>query len=157
MTPTEVGQHFEPFEGTNQYGQQAVVPGGSWWLLFFYPYAFTGICSSELRALRDLRPRFDALGCRIAAISCDAMFSLRVFADTESFGCNLITDHWPHGEISRRFGVFDEQKGCAVRGSFILDPEGDVRWRMVHGIGEGRDVQAHLAAMTALAEGREPE
>ncbi|WP_460767605.1 redoxin domain-containing protein [Mariniluteicoccus flavus] len=141
---------IEPFEGTNQYGQQTAIPGDSWWLLFFYPYAFTGICSSELRALRDLRPQFEELGCRIAAISCDAMFSLRVFADTESFGCNLITDHWPHGEIARRFGVFDEQTGAAVRGSFLIDPSGTVRWTTVNNVGTGRDIPDHLDQMKRL-------
>lgn len=150
MTPG-VGTQVEPFDGVNQYGQAVALPGGSWWLLFFYPYAFTGICSSELRKLRDLRPQFGDLGCKIAAISCDTMFALRVFADRENFGCHLITDHWPHGEISRRFGVFDEEKGCSVRGSFILDPRGVVRWTTINEPGEGRDVPSHLAAMQRLA------
>lgn len=138
------GDTIAPFEATNQYGQLTAIPGDSWWLLFFYPYAFTGICSSELRTLRDLRPKFDELGVRIAAISCDAMFSLRVFADTESFGCNLMSDHWPHGELSRRFGVFDEDKGAAVRGSFLVDPTGTIRWSVINDAAEARDVAGHL-------------
>ncbi|GAB3623804.1 peroxiredoxin [Mariniluteicoccus endophyticus] len=146
----EAGTRVEPFEGTNQYGQITAVPDGSWWLLFFYPYAFTGICSAELRALRDLRPQFDALGCRIAAISCDTTFSLRVFADAEGFGCNLVSDHWPHGAISQRFGVFDESKGASRRGSFLIDPDAVIRWTDYSEAGQGRDIAAHLQALRDL-------
>lgn len=150
MTVPEVGTEVGAFQAINQYGQEVTLGQDTWWLLFFYPYAFTGICSGELRTLRDHRTRFEDLGCKVAAVSCDTMFALRVFADTEGFGCNLISDHWPHGEISRRFGVFDEEKGCAIRGSFLLDPSGTVRWTTIHGMGDPRDIGGHLEALRGL-------
>ena len=58
------------------------------------------------------------------AVSCDAMFTLRAYADAERIGFDLLTDHWPHGAIAQAYGVFDEQAGCALRGTFVLDADG---------------------------------
>jgi peroxiredoxin len=75
------------------------------------------------------------------------MFALRVFADQEHFDFDLLSDHWPHGATASRYGVFDQELGCAMRGSFLLDANGVVRWKVVNQIGDARDVQAHLAAL----------
>ena len=75
------------------------------------------------------------------------MFTLRVYAETEDLPFDLLTDHWPHGAIARAYGVFDEEAGCALRGSFVLDPDGRVTWSVVNQIGEPRDIAAHLAAV----------
>lgn len=150
MTALAVGDRIEPFEGVNQFGQSAIIGAGGPWLVFFYPFAFTGVCSSELRALQEAQQRLAHAGCKLAAVSCDAMFSLRVFADDERFTFSLVSDHWPHGEIARKFGVFDERRGCALRGSFVLDADHTVRWRVVHDLGQPRDVTDHVAAVEEL-------
>jgi peroxiredoxin len=75
----------------------------------------------------------------VVAISCDAMFALRAYADTERIGFDLLSDHWPHGAIAKAYGVFDDQVGCALRGTFVLDAAGVISWQQVNGIGEGRD------------------
>lgn len=151
MTVLSVGDRVEPFKGLNQFGQSVAVGGSHPWLLFFYPFAFTGVCSSELRALEAKKRSFRSLGYRIAAISCDSMFALRVFADGERFTYDMISDHWPHGDIARRFGVFDEARGCALRGSFLLDRDGVIRWTTMQQLGTPRDVAAHLAAAQEFA------
>ena len=115
--------------------------------MVFYPWAFSDICTGELSSLREAAGEFEAAGVRIVAISCDAMFTLRAFADAEELPFDLLTDHWPHGEIARAYGVFDEEVGCALRGSFVLDPDGRVTWSVRHGIGDARDIAAHLAAV----------
>ena len=115
----------------------------------FYPWAFSGICRTELAAVRDDHDRFVAAGVRVLAVSCDAMFSLRAYADAERIGFDLLSDHWPHGVIARAYGVFDDEAGCALRGTFVLDPEGVISWRLVHGIGEPRDVADVLAQVAA--------
>ena len=56
----------------------------------------------------------------VVAVSCDAMFSLRGYADGERIGFDLLSHHWPHGQIAKAYGVFDDQAGCAVRGTFLL-------------------------------------
>lgn len=147
-----VGSGAPEFASRNQYGEPLGLAelAGAPALVVFYPYAFTGICTGELRAIQDLLPRFTEAGARVLAISCDSMFSLRVFAEQEGFGFDLVADHWPHGEIARAFGVFDERSGCALRGSFVLDADGVVRWSVVNAIGDARDMAAHVAAVAAL-------
>lgn len=154
MTVVAVGDRVEAFDGVNQFGQGVAVGSGSPWLIFFYPFAFTGICSSELRMLEDMRRPLRDLGVRLAAVSCDSMFALRVFSDAEHFSFDLVSDHWPHGEIANRFGVFDGQRGCALRGSFLLDRESTVRWRTIQDLGQPRDLPAHLNAARDLVAAR---
>lgn len=120
-------------------------------LLVFYPWAFSGICTSELGALRAGHDDLAAAGVRVLAVSCDAMFTLRAFAEAEDLPFDLLSDHWPHGAITREYGVFDDEAGCALRGTFLLDRSGTVTWRVVNGIGEPRDIVEHLS--TALAAG----
>jgi mycoredoxin-dependent peroxiredoxin len=124
-------------------------PGDGLVLLVFYPWAFSGICTGELAALRDGHAELAAAGVRVLAVSCDAMFTLRAFAEAEDLPFDLLSDHWPHGAIAREYGVFDDQAGCALRGSFLLDRSGTVTWQVLNGIGEPRDIVEHL--QTALA------
>lgn len=118
-------------------------------LLVFYPWAFSGICTGELEALRDGHADLAAAGVRVLAVSCDAMFTLRAFAEAEGLPFDLLSDHWPHGAIAREYGVFDDEAGCALRGSFLLDRSGTITWRVLNGIGEPRDIVEHL--QTALS------
>ena len=120
-------------------------------LLVFYPWAFSGICTSELGALRAGHADLAAAGVRVLAVSCDAMFTLRAFAEAEDLPFDLLSDHWPHGAIAREYGVFDDEAGCALRGSFLLDGSSTITWQVLNGIGEPRDIVDHLR--TALAVG----
>lgn len=150
MSVPTLGQRVGTVEATNQHGQQVRLGAGDWSLLFFYPYAFTGICTGELRQLQADRQAYAAAGCRIAGVSCDSMFALRVFAEADGLEFDLLADHWPHGALAERFGVFDAERGCALRGSFLLDGDGVLRWSVVNPIGEGRDLAAQLAAVREL-------
>jgi mycoredoxin-dependent peroxiredoxin len=116
-------------------------------VLVFYPWAFSSICTGELTDLRAAAGDFEAADARVVAISCDAMFTLRAYAEAEDLPFDLLTDHWPHGAIARAYGIFDEQAGCSLRGSFVLDADGRITWRVVNQIGEARDIAAHLAAV----------
>jgi peroxiredoxin len=146
-----IGAPAPDFSSRNQYGQTVSLSDlrGAPTVLVFYPWAFSSICTGELRDLRERWQRFDDLGARVVAISCDAMFTLRAYGDAEGLSFDLLTDHWPHGGIARAYGVFDEVAGCALRGSFLLDADGVVRWSVVNGIGEARDLEEHLAALSA--------
>ncbi len=146
-----VGRPAPDFTARNQHGQQ-VSRGdllGAPALLLFYPWAFSGICTSELCDLRDDLAQFRALDARVLAISCDPMFTLRAYSEAESLSFDLLADHWPHGRIARDYGVFDEEWGVARRGSFVLDAEGTITWSVLSGIGEARDVAEHLQALAA--------
>ncbi|GAA1353177.1 peroxiredoxin [Streptomyces beijiangensis] len=119
-------------------------------VLLFYPFAFTGVCTGELCALRDELPKFVNDDVQLLAVSNDSIHTLRVFAEQEGFEYPLLSDFWPHGEVSRAYGVFDEAKGCAVRGTFIIDKEGVVRWSVVNGLPDARDLNEYIKALDAL-------
>jgi mycoredoxin-dependent peroxiredoxin len=119
-------------------------------VIIFYPWAFSSICRDELAAVRDDHGSFLALSARVLAVSCDAMFALRAYADIERIGFDLLSDHWPHGAIARAYGVFDEDAGCARRGTFVLDSAGVIKWQQVNQINEPREITAMLSATATL-------
>ncbi|NSC21527.1 peroxiredoxin [Streptomyces albus subsp. chlorinus] len=119
-------------------------------VLLFYPFAFTGVCTGELCALRDELPKFVNDDVQLLAVSNDSPFALRVFAEQEGLEYPLLSDFWPHGAASRAYEVFDEEKGCAVRGTFIIDKEGVVRWTVVNGLPDARDLNDYVKALETL-------
>jgi mycoredoxin-dependent peroxiredoxin len=118
-------------------------------VLVFFPFAFTAVCTGELRALREQLPTLTGDDTEILGLSCDPMYALRVFAEQEQLAYPLLSDFWPHGAVARAYGVFDHDRGCALRGTFVVDRAGTVRWRVVNAIPDARDVEA---LVTALAE-----
>lgn len=116
----------------------------------FVPFAFTGICTGELCELRDSIGDFDAAGVRLLVVSCDPTPSQRAWAEQEGFGFDLLSDFWPHGDAARAFGVFDAAKGRALRGSFLIDDAGVVRWTVVNPAGRPRDLAGYREALAAL-------
>ena len=118
--------------------------------LVFFPFAFSGTCSAELCELRDNLTAFDEAGVRLLGISCDPSPALRAWSEQEGFGFDLLSDFWPHGEVSRSYGVFLPGPGMSSRGSFLVDADGVVRWSLVHGPGEARALDAYRTALAAL-------
>ncbi|MCC2333548.1 peroxiredoxin [Cellulomonas wangsupingiae] len=119
--------------------------------LVFVPFAFSGTCTSELCELRDNIAAFDQAGVRLLAVSCDPMFALRAWGEQEGYTFDLLSDFWPHGAAARAYGVFDEATGHAVRGSFLVDADGVLRWSVVHPRGQARPLSAYREALAALA------
>jgi peroxiredoxin len=137
----------------NQHGQTVSRADllGSRALLVFYPYAFSGICSTELAALQAAMPEFSRAGVRLVAISVDTIYALRTFGDQLGLEFDLLSDFWPHGEVAKSYSVFDSDRGCAIRGSFLLDATGSITWSVRNEIGQARDVQEALASARSLA------
>ncbi|HSE08287.1 MAG TPA: peroxiredoxin [Nocardioidaceae bacterium] len=119
-------------------------------VLVFYPFAFSGVCTGELHELREHAGRFDEAGAELLAISCDPMFTLRVFADQDGLKFPLLSDFWPHGEVASAYGVFDAEHGCPTRSTFVVDKQGAVRWSVHNPMGEARDVADYLGQLEAL-------
>jgi peroxiredoxin len=119
-------------------------------VLVFVPFAFSGICTGELCELRDNIAELDAAGVRLLAVSCDAMYSLRAWKEQEGYPFDLLSDFWPHGEIARAYGVFDDERGLAIRGSFLIDSGGVLRWALVNPRTQARDLGAYRAALALL-------
>lgn len=120
-------------------------------VIVFVPFAFSVTCTGELCELRDNIAEFEQAGVHVLVVSCDPRHSLRAWAAHEGFGFDLLSDFWPHGEVARAYGVFDESKGLAVRGSFLLDAEGVLRWSVVNPPGRARDFAAYRQALADLA------
>jgi peroxiredoxin len=119
-------------------------------VVLFYPFAFTGVCTGELCEVRDRLPQFSDRDTQVLAVSNDSIHTLRVFAEQEDLEYPLLSDFWPHGDVSRAYGVFDADKGCAVRGTFIIDKEGVVRWTVVNALPDARDLNEYVAALDTL-------
>jgi peroxiredoxin len=119
-------------------------------VLLFYPFAFTGVCTGELCELRDNLPQFTDRDTQILAVSNDSMHTLRVFGEQEGLEYPLLSDFWPHGNVSRAYGVFDEEKGFANRGTFVIDKEGVVRWTVHNAVMDARDLSEYVKALDTL-------
>jgi len=119
--------------------------------IFFYPYAFSGVCTGEMAGIRDRLAEFLTFDTEVLAISCDPMFALRAFADQDGLNFPLLSDFWPHGQVARAYDVFDDATGAARRSSYVIDKEGLVRWAVHNAMPEGRDLNEHLAQLTAVA------
>jgi peroxiredoxin len=117
-------------------------------LLVFYPFAFSGICTGELCQLRDDFAAFE--GVQVVGVSVDTPFSLKKWAEQESYQFPLLSDFWPHGEVAKAYGVFNEKAGMANRGTFLIDKDGVVRFAEVNQPGEARDQEAWKKAIASL-------
>jgi peroxiredoxin (alkyl hydroperoxide reductase subunit C) len=149
----QVGDRAPDFELLDQRGcpvrlSEAVADKHA--LLVFFPFAFSGICTGELLEIQLNIDRFVNDKATVFGISCDARESLRYWAAHEGYRFPLLSDFWPHGEVSRRYGVFEETSGMAVRGTFLVGPDQTVRWSLVHGPGQPRDIGDLHAAVSQL-------
>ena len=109
-------------------------------LLVFYPFAFSSICTGELLEVQLNIDEFSNDRVQVYGVSCDPGHALKAWAAREGYRFPLLSDFWPHGEAARAWGVFDEGSGMAVRGTFLVSPEQEVVWSLVHGPGEGREI-----------------
>ena len=141
------------FELVNQHGQKISLSsfqGKKNVVVIFYPFAFSGICTGELCALRDDLSAFQNEKVELISISCDPMYANKVFAEQEGYKFQVLSDFWPHGDIAKAYGVFDENRGCATRGSFIIGTDGKIKWMVVNGLGEARNIAEYKVALSAL-------
>ena len=133
-------QHGEPIRLSDFRGSKSVV-------VVFYPFAFSGICTSELCEIRDDLGRFQNDSVQVLALSCDSVQTLRAYAERDGYDFPLLSDFWPHGAVAQAYGVFNDKVGVATRGSFLIDADGVVRWSVVNEIGEARDLAGYHAAL----------
>ena len=131
---------------------------GRWLVLVFYPRDFSLVCPTELIGLSQRFDEFAGCGCELLGISCDSVESHERWIATPRQrgglgGLNfpLATDH--DAAAARSYGVFHEGQGVAVRGLFIIDPDGLVQYQVVHNLSVGRRSQEILRVLTALQSG----
>jgi peroxiredoxin len=119
--------------------------------ILFYPYAFSGVCTGEMSGIRDRLDEFMTFDTEVLGVSCDPMFALRAFADQDGLNFPLLSDFWPHGEVTRSYDVLDEERGCPRRSSYVVDRDGTVRWAVHNTTSQARDLDEHLRQLQALA------
>lgn len=127
---------------------------GKWLVMFFYPLDFTAVCPTEITAFRDVYETFKELDVDILAVSVDSVHShLAWTRDIGELPFPLGSDITK--KVSQDYGVLLEEKGIALRGLFIIDPEGTVRYQLVHDLGIGRSVDETLRVLAALQTGEQ--
>ena len=146
-------------ESINRFGKVSLeenIKNKKWTVLYFYPLDFTFVCPTEIREFDNLYPEFKKLNAEVIACSTDSVFSHLAWQDRQDLGR---LNH-PHASdnnhiISKSYGVYDEEKGVAWRGTFIIDPDGILKAAHVnHGEG-GRNVQEILRTLQVFIQERE--
>jgi mycoredoxin-dependent peroxiredoxin len=125
----EVGQDAPDFDLPDQQRNRVKLSdfqGKKNVVLVFYPFSFTGVCTGELCQLRDDLSTYETAGVQVLAVSCDARSVQEKFANEQGYSFPVLSDFWPHGAVSRAYGVFNEENGAARRGTFVIDKEGKV-------------------------------
>jgi mycoredoxin-dependent peroxiredoxin len=150
----EIGEEAPDFELPDQHGTPVKLSsfrGSKNVVLVFYPLAFSPVCSAELCGMRDDFPEVARDDTELLTVSVDSFFTHRSWADAENFQFSLLADFWPHGAVAKAYGVFDSGRGVAIRGTFVIDKEGIVRWKVVNPIPQARDIADYQKALAALA------
>lgn len=153
MTGLSLGGPAPDFTLRDQFGQDVTLSayrGRKAVLLVFYPFAFSGVCTGEMAGIRERLAEFMTFDTEVLGISCDPVYALRTFADSDGLNFPLLSDFWPHGEVSRGYGVFDERKGAPHRSSYVIDRNGAVRWAVHNASAQGRDLDEHLRQLHAV-------
>jgi len=117
-------QNREEFTLSALRGKKAV-------LIVFYPFAFTGVCTGEVCAIQKELPRLQTDDVQVLSVSVDSPFAHKVWAQREGFEFPLLSDFWPHGAVAQAYGVFNDKAGMALRGTFLIDKQGVIRFKQI--------------------------
>ena len=128
---------------------------GKWVVLFFYPLDFTFVCPTEILAFSDAKAEFDKLGAQVIGVSVDSHFTHLAWINTarkeggiQGLTYPLVADL--NKSIARDYGVLIEEAGVALRGLFVINPEGKVATATVHDLPVGRSVDETLRVIKAF-------
>ncbi len=128
---------------------------GKWLVLFFYPLDFTFVCPTEIIAFSDRIAEFKELGAEVLGCSVDSHYVHLAWANTPRKEGGIGEVAYPlladlTKKISQEYGVLLEEAGVALRGLFIIDPDGNVAYEVVHDLGIGRNVDETLRVLKAI-------
>jgi len=124
---------------------------GRWMVLVFYPADFTFVCPTELADLADKHAALEKLGADVIAVSTDTKFSHLAWRDSEKLLAKVkyLMGADPTGRVSRLFGVYDKASGLALRGTFIINPQGKLVSAEVNFYNVGRNADELLRKLEA--------
>jgi peroxiredoxin len=151
--PIEVGAQAPDFTLKDQNNQEVRLSdfrGRRTVLLVFYPLAFTGTCQGELTEIKDNLTDYANESTQVLTVSVDSPYSHKVWAEREGYDFPLLADFWPHGAVASAYGVFNEDRGFADRGTFVIDPAGTVVFAQTQGPAEARDQKPWRKALADI-------
>ena len=153
---TIINSQIKPFHATAYHNGKFVPVSdadlkGKWSVVVFYPADFTFVCPTELGDLADHYAAFQKIGCEVYSVSTDTHFTHKAWHDTsdtiKKIQYPMIGD--PTQAISRNFGVLIEEEGLALRGTFVINPEGVIKVCEIHDLGIGRSAKELLRKVQA--------
>jgi len=121
-------------------------------IIAFYPADWSPVCGDQMALYNQVLPEFQRYGAAIVGISVDSAWSHRAFAADRKLRFPLLADFEPKGEVSRRYGVYDQAEGTSERALFVLDGDGVIRWSYVSPPDINPGADGILTALEALAE-----
>ena len=126
---------------------------GSWVVLFFYPLDFTFVCPTEIKKFNQMKKEFEDEGAIIMGASIDSKFVHLAWVNQELGKLNfpLLSDITRR--VSRDYGILLDEEGHSLRATFIIDPDGIVKYELIHDPAVGRSVKEILRALKALKTG----
>ena len=131
---------------------------GKWLILFFYPLDFTFVCPTEIRGFNTRIDELKGLGAQVLGVSTDSVYSHRAWIKASKEEGGLGDLNYPLAsditkQVAQSYGVLIEEKGISLRGLFIIDPEGIVRYQVVSDLNIGRSVDEIIRVLHALQTG----
>lgn len=124
---------------------------GKWAIFFFYPADFTFVCPTELVDIADKYAKLQSMGVEVYSVSTDSHFVHKAWHDASEtirkITYPMLAD--PTGHLSRAFGVYIEKEGMAYRGTFLVNPEGEIKIAEIHDNGIGRNADELLRKVEA--------
>ncbi|GEE03439.1 peroxiredoxin [Gordonia spumicola] len=120
-------------------------------LIVFFPLAFTGTCEGELGHIRDHLPQFDDDSLTTVAVSVGPPPTHKVWSAAQGYLFPILSDFWPHGDVARAYGVLDDERGFANRGTFLVSRDGLIEYSAMVGPGEARTTETWDAALASRA------
>ncbi|KPH63419.1 alkyl hydroperoxide reductase [Pseudoalteromonas porphyrae] len=148
MSTSLINTKLQPFNATAYHNGDFVELSekdvlGKWSIFFFYPADFTFVCPTELGDVADHYAQLQEMGVEVYSVSTDTHFTHKAWHDTsDTIGkitYPMIGD--PTGRITRSFGVMIEEEGLALRGTFVMNPEGEIKIIETHDLGIGRSAK----------------
>ncbi len=132
--PVRTGEKAPEFDlevGRDERIKLADFLGRSNVLLVFHPFSFTPVCEDEARDLQENLESFRNAQTEIVLVSCDPTPAREAWKKELGAEYHFASDFWPHGAVSKAYGVFNEETGAPHRGTFLIAKDGTVIWSLV--------------------------
>ena len=131
---------------------------GKWLILLFYPLDFTFVCPTELISFSDRLEEFQGVGAEVVGVSTDSVHSHRAWLKTPQDQNGIAGVKYPiasdvGGKLAKAYNILVDEANIALRGLFIINPEGVLQYSVVHDLNIGRSVDETLRVLQGLQTG----